>query len=243
VSNSSFDKFDCIIIDEGQDIMRDEMLICIDLILKDGLEKGNWYVFFDPNNQVEMYHNYDQKSFSKLKGYGATEYTLDINCRNTRPIAVQTALISEFLMAETLCNLGPEVEYYWYSSYTDELKILKNIVREILGQNISPKDISILYPGGAEQLRDDISKSFPVCNLNLGRIIDIDNKKMLLSSIQSYKGLENKVIILVGIDKFDGSWVNTLNYVGMSRARSLLYVIADEKMKTNYFHKIDKFLA
>ena len=41
-----------------------------------------------------------------------------------------------------------------------------------------------------------------------------------------FKGLENDVVILVGVKDIESDWWRAVTYVGMSRARFRLYVIS-----------------
>ena len=43
--------------------------------------------------------------------------------------------------------------------------------------------------------------------------------------MSGFKGLESDVIILVGIENVVDDWWQAVCYVGMSRARSILYII------------------
>ena len=54
---------------------------------------------------------------------------------------------------------------------------------------------------------------------------------MTFSTIQGFKGLENKVIILVDIENFHDK---KLMYVGLSRARTCLYVLETRMAKSEY---------
>lgn len=51
------------------------------------------------------------------------------------------------------------------------------------------------------------------------------------ATIQSYKGLENSVIILTDIESFSAE---KLMYVGLSRANSGLYILESEAAKQEY---------
>ena len=53
-----------------------------------------------------------------------------------------------------------------------------------------------------------------------------DRSHTSFCTIQAYKGLENKIIILVDIDGFSEE---QLMYVGLSRARSGLYIFESDK--------------
>lgn len=62
-------------------------------------------------------------------------------------------------------------------------------------------------------------------------IVGREDKSALNTTIHSFKGLENKVIILTDIENlFD----KKLMYVGLSRATTLLYVIETEEANKQY---------
>ena len=49
LSEEELDKirYDLLVMDEGQDIIRPTFLFALDHLLKNGLEKGHWAVFYD----------------------------------------------------------------------------------------------------------------------------------------------------------------------------------------------------
>ena len=50
------------------------------------------------------------------------------------------------------------------------------------------------------------------------------------STIHSFKGLESKIIILCDVDKIDDIDSKTLNYVAISRAKLLLYILCKQNI-------------
>ena len=54
-----------------------------------------------------------------------------------------------------------------------------------------------------------------------------EERDILLTSIESFKGLERPVVVLVGVDGSDLDRFAALAYVGISRARSQLVVIGE----------------
>lgn len=44
--------YDLVIIDEGQDLLTDTYLECIDRIVQDGLGDGTWAIYYDPNQNI-----------------------------------------------------------------------------------------------------------------------------------------------------------------------------------------------
>lgn len=49
---------------------------------------------------------------------------------------------------------------------------------------------------------------------------------VLIDTIQRFKGLESPVVILWGLDTIDLARSEELLYVGMSRAKSMLFLVA-----------------
>lgn len=51
------------------------------------------------------------------------------------------------------------------------------------------------------------------------------------TTIQAFKGMESSVVIMCDVDRMDGPEDRSLLYVGMSRARNLLIVFLDERVR------------
>jgi superfamily I DNA/RNA helicase len=58
------------------------------------------------------------------------------------------------------------------------------------------------------------------------------------STIHSFKGLESPVVILVDIDRIEGDEPQSLLYVAMSRARSLLILMISERARQSVERRI-----
>ena len=56
------------------------------------------------------------------------------------------------------------------------------------------------------------------------------NKNISYYTIKAFKGLESKAVIMVDVDSFSDQSKRLENYVGMSRARSYLVLLYDEKL-------------
>lgn len=241
----SVTKFDCLIIDEGQDFLAEPIIQALDFLLDNGLENGRWYIFYDSNNQGELYHNFDETLLAKLKNFGAAEYYLDVNCRNTKPIAIQTAVVSGFPMADALIQQGEKVRYLWYDNLGHQKEQIESLLRGFLENGLSAEDITIIYPGGYDEVKKSLLEMKVralVKELNTKNIAKLERRTIFLSSIQAFKGLENKVVVIAGIDKIEGEWINTLNYVGMSRAKELLCLFLDKRNQKKFEEKVERFI-
>lgn len=246
LESGKYSKYDCLIVDEGQDILRENFFLPLDFILEGGLEHGQWYIFYDSNNQGDLYRNFDANLVNKLRNFGGADYYLDINCRNSKPIAIQTAVVSGFDMAETTVQHGTKVVYLWYKNLLNQKNQITDMITKLIdNQGVSTKDITILYPGGSEKMKEsllEINLNVDITELTAKNINYPKENTIYICSIQTYKGLENKVIVIAGINQVEGNWIDTLNYIGMSRARELLYVFIDEIMHNSYENKVKKYL-
>ena len=128
---------------------------------------------------------------------------------------------------------GEEVNYVSYHSKTEEAQMLFDSIRRIRRGGVLKKDIVILSgyridnPNSCLHQRiipDDIGKiKENVIKFN-------DNKDIRFYTIQSFKGLESKVVLLVDVDNFSNEDKVLQNYVGISRARSYLEIFYDSKL-------------
>lgn len=241
---SSFGKFDCLIIDEGQDLLNNNYLLALDCVLQGGLKNGCWTVFLDPGGQAKLFNRYSLEAYNYLKSLGAPVYKLDMNVRNTLQIATQASIVSGFPAGKTRVE-GPKVEYKLCNNQEDmALKTVELIEKLVREESIPPSSITVLSP------RNIGSMSLFASGVKIPRYIEeaTENNivmkipgKMYYSSAQSYKGLENNVIIYADVDSFDGDFSESVNYVAMTRAKGKLYVLMDKKLNGKYQDRVKKF--
>lgn len=223
--------FDKIVIDEVQDLLNPEYLDVLDMIVKNGLSRGKWSMFGDFTRQA-LYC--DEGLIEKAKRMleektSFIKFKLTINCRNTRTIGEEIRNITGFRsVAYLLADVdGPPVNYITYTDPADQKSKLESLLSDLFKANIDPSDITILSPTRREFSVVNIIDRVPIINFHPG----IRNT-VTFSTIQSFKGLENSVIIMTDMDRFTP---DKLLYVGLSRARSALYIletIAADKEKT-----------
>lgn len=237
-------QFDHLIIDEGQDLLCYEYFSALDYSLKGGLEKGRWVVFYDSNNQGNLYQNYDPELVNDLVNFGAAEYWLDTNCRNTQHIATQTSVISGFKVENTLIREGEKVQFLWYQDNSELSGLLKKTVKSLISNQVKPADITVLYSDSDAEciLTSTTGISCDFVKIDYDNAGNLPAESISYSTVQAYKGMENKVVIYLGVEEMDGDWTNTVNYVAMTRARQLLVIAAKESLKGVYGQKSINFL-
>jgi len=207
-------RFDAVIVDEGQDFL-ESWWDPLQFALADP-ERGVLYVFHDDNQRV----------YRRVPSFpnDLFEIPLNDNLRNTRRIHAAT---SRFYHGEPLRASGPEgreVEYVEVESSAAIEGAVGEVLRRLLeAERVPLADIAVLL-GWSESspLRKDTHiGAFPVT-----RDPAAEPGKVLLDSVRRFKGLERPVVILTAIDGLPPDEEDALLYVGLSRARVQLIVVA-----------------
>ena len=109
----------------------------------------------------------------------------------------------------------PDVEYINFNEQEDESIALTNKLKDLIKSGVKPSEITILSP-----FKFDQSVASKVTKYKID-LVSLESDNITYSTIQAFKGLENKVIILTDIKTYRNP---DLMYVAMSRARSMLIV-------------------
>lgn len=228
--NDTFEKYDKIIIDEAQDLIFSTYLNVMDACLKKGLSRGKWLMFGDFSMQAIYAGN---KSGDEMKNL-LEEYTsfirfkLTLNCRNTKQICEEIKTVTGFVAPfESWTKVeGPPVNYITYTSIDDQQNKLRDLLLKLYSMKIEAEKIVILSPQKRENSVVSLLTDFKIANFQLPQ-----GPNTTFSTIQSYKGLENTIVILTDIEDYNA---DKLMYVGLSRARSGLYILESEEAAKEY---------
>ena len=215
-------KFDKIVMDEAQDLITDEYLIVLDALLNGGLKKGEWFLFGDFDFQTIYNRDITGEKVVELLEDNANFaiFNLTINCRNTPNIQKEmNKLFGSKTQTLNMNNNMPEVEFINFVEQTYEVELLTNKIKDLLKSGVKPSEITILSP-----FKYDKSVASKVTKYTIDKAGE-DTENITYSTIQGFKGLENKVIILSDILTYNKP---DLMYVAMSRARSMLVVFETE---------------
>ena len=232
--------YDTLIIDEAQDLLNETNLSVLNVLVKGGLAGARWAFFGDFTRQsiygsAELY-SADELARDLLRSFSPyfSVVPLQMNCRNTRQIGEETALLSGFdSLPYRLGRVdGLAVDYRYWKTADDQAKQLKRVIRKLIEDAVSPTDIIIL--GSVRLEKSIVSKisadlPFPITTLMDGSG-KIENK-IIYSTIHAFKGMESPVVILIGISDIESDSQRSLLYVGMSRARSHLIVLMNESVR------------
>ncbi len=223
-------RFDKIIVDEAQDLISSNYLDVFDKCISGGLSRGRW-TFLGDFSQQAIYNQ--SVSADKMKEMledrtSFIRFKLTVNCRNTRTICDEITLVTDFKAPSDVWSKvdGMPVQYLTYRDKAEERIKLIDTIQMLVDSHISAKKISILSP-----LKRENSIVSDIEEFDIRDYKTYGNNKFSFSTIKSFKGLENAVIILVDIDSISDK---QLMYVALSRARTALYVIESENARREY---------
>lgn len=222
--------WDALVLDEAQDVLTRQTVPILGESLQGGLVDGRWRLFLDANNQACVYGRMDADLLTELRGQGHT-LLLTMNCRNTRPIAIQTNVLSEPEFRALGVVDGPPVEFLTYADESGWIGKLERVLAHLRGQGVLPGQISVLLPKSptdSQQRRFEKMRLRRLHDDDVGALGTEALTDMTWSPVSGFKGLENDVVILADVQNIEGPWWRSVTYVGMSRARTQLYVILHE---------------
>lgn len=213
-------QYDLLIMDEGQDILKPLYLYSLDCLLKGGLDHGKWAVFYDEKQNI--YNPEYQDGMDILRSYSHTKFRLFVNCRNTVQIGTYSAKASGVTFAEFMRENGEEVGKISYEDEKDFGGKIKEIMKTLREGKVSPGDITFLSPKkyqnsklatlkfAVNELRDDFKP---------------DPSVPVFATIQGFKGLDAKVVILCDVEALRRETFSQYIYLAGTRARTLLYIV------------------
>lgn len=236
--------FDVLVMDEAQDLGDRHTLDFLNLAIHGGLAGGRWAIFGDFTRQALYGGTVDPVEILSQYSEYFVRAKLTLNCRNTRRIAEETSILAGFdkppfrLGAET----GLPVEHRYWDTPSDLVKSLTRVLESLLKEKMSADNVVLLSPRRLENSSlagiERISH-FPLMDSSRGASGSHPDV-VRFSTIHSFKGLESQVVIMVDIDAVDGDQQQSLLYVGMSRARSLLILMINERARKAVESRIGK---
>ena len=228
--------FDVLVMDEAQDLFRRSTLDLVNRAVRGGLAEGRWGIFGDFTRQA-LYGS-DTESSVDLAEYSEhfVRARLTLNCRNTRAIAEEAAVMGGF--SRPPFRLGQEaglpVERRYWRTASGLLRALTETVGRLTKGGVPVEDIIVLSPRRLENSAlAGVERVGEVPLVDSSRSLDSSRECLRFSTIHSFKGLESQVVIIVDVEDVDEERSQSLLYVGMSRARGLLILMAHERARSS----------
>ena len=210
------EKFDTIIIDEGQDFKADWFTNLMEL-LKDR-QSGRFTVFYDENQDI--FGRWEDVPWGKD---GVPRKLLTKNCRNSKQIHdYLDQLIPGSTQSAEMCPQGDEVILHQPTDRAGEAKLVSSILSDLIGGATPPGDIVILVNSSLSESSISDLKRVGKTNLEwMSRSYRRNSRSIQITSIASFKGLEAPIVLILG---FNSNSDRNQAYTQASRANLLLHL-------------------
>ena len=224
--------FDVLVLDEAQDLGDRQTLDFLNLAIRGGLAGGRWAIFGDFTRQALHGGTVDPAEVLSQYSKHFVRAKLTLNCRNTRRIAEETTILAGFDRPPFRLGkeIGLPVEHRYWKTPSDLVESLTHVLGGLIKEKMSPDTIVLLSPRRLEN-----SSLAGIVRISGVPLVDASHATtsarkdaVRFSTIHSFKGLESQVVIIVDIDAVEGEQSQSLLYVAMSRARSLLILMINE---------------
>ena len=230
------EELEYLILDEGQDLIRSELLDVFDIWLRGGLQKGNWIILGDFHNQAIYSDDLKGSALIEILENHTSYYSnfkLSLNCRNTKNIAETTVLFSGFENLPYRINQieGEPVNRSFWSTKDDLVSKLAEQIGRLLSEGILPSEISILSPRKFKDSSASHIRGFDIADISNSSELIPEENKITFSTIHSFKGLESPVVIVTDIESITGGYNSSLLYIAMSRASAYLSMLMNESVR------------
>jgi len=214
------DRFDAIVVDEGQDFRR-SWWRALDCLGADP-ERMIRYIFYDDAQ-------YLGNGVAEVPG---AEEALELrtNWRNTRSI-VRHLATAEPRMQDVPCAAPEGAPVRFEPTTPDFERALRRVLMHLVGrEEVRPEDIILL--SGRQPLRSRASRiTEPIAGCRL--TTEDEPGAIRIRSVQSFKGLEAPVVILTELGEYPAERARQLHYVGASRAMTLLVVMGNARVEAS----------
>ena len=225
---AGLERFDALIIDEGQDLFEMRYVDVLNNVLAGGLEAGRWCWFHDVNNQ-SLTPLFEQRAKDHVESLGPVLMPLHVNCRNTRVILewIQTTLDAD--VGVQGAGTGPQVRRHLAANIEESAERLASEIDElVVAGGLAPGSVTVLSPfdltESAVALLPEAARQ--VTRLDAYSMRKATGDKVGFARIEEFKGLENEAIIVVDLPAPARSDRHSAeHYVAMSRARSVLSLV------------------
>lgn len=206
-------RYDAVLVDEAQDFSVEWLSVTQSLVADSGL----LYLFADSHQ--DLY----RRGWSVPEGLAELELT--VNCRNTRPIARRVARIFDDRLEGKLVD-GPEPKFVEVNRREQIAAYVIGLAESIvLEDKIDPPQLIVLTD--STSVVSELRSTGVAGHL----FTTLDGNGIPVETVYRFKGLERDVVILALSDTLTKEDLRAVTYVGLSRAKVGLYVIAGQGVR------------
>jgi hypothetical protein len=213
------EKYGAIVVDEAQDFSEDYWL-GVEGLRADPVADV-FYLFFDPN-QV-LYQRCGRLPISEVPHW------LTMNCRNTSYIHDAVYRYYEGHSIDPPETKGAPISQIKFDTPAEQAQaIAREVGRLNATERIRPQDIAVLVTGRPKQTYYDLLNAQRIAGRIRWGVESDDTTDVLVDTVARYKGLESAIVFLWLSPVVDTAEDRETLYVGLSRAKSRLYLVGTE---------------
>jgi hypothetical protein len=228
--------FDYLIIDEAQDVLgRPWLWQCLGSLVNGHFNDGRYAIFGDFDFQVLNHRELVHETLEQLNALGRpARWELKENCRNYRIIG-DTALSLAGLPSDVYTDfsrIGGGINDYdvgYYQSDAEQSRMVKRWISQLQKEGYQRSEITLLSFGGDSSKLLSAIGELGVNIMPVWRAAE----QVGHTSVNAFKGMENKAIILTAINLRDISAHRDLFYTGLTRATDVLRLLLHKDSAAN----------
>ena len=225
--------FDYLVVDEAQDLLaRPALWECLTRFLDGGIAAGSYCLLGDFDNQVLGKRQAMDNSLAVIQSTSRpATYRLSENCRNYKIVgesAVRLSGLPTDAYSGYMRSGGGMQNYdiFFYAGEREQQEQLRRWIKEFKSQGYRPADITIL----SFRTPDDCAAvHLAASGVRLRPAWHHAANCTAYTSVQAFKGLENKVIILTDVVLGEPHFHRQLFYTGMTRASEFVRISCDKR--------------
>jgi hypothetical protein len=238
-------QFDELIVDEAQDILRDDYLDVLDLSLRGGLAAGRWRFFGDFERQA-LYATATLAldEFCDRRGGQPARFHLGNNCRNAPRIVEFIKLLGRLdrgYVRVMRPDSGADPRIRFQSGPERGCELLAETLAELYHDGFTGQDIVVLSPRSQGSCAERLAEA-PWSD-RLAPADDAGPGQIPYTTIHAFKGMEAAAVVVTDLEEVDGRRMESLFYVAITRATDRLVLLMDEGMRVNLTRLLESRVA
>ena len=239
VESDASARFDVLIVDEAQDLLREEMVDVLDLLVEGGLKDGRWIFAGDFSGQAIFSSGASEEQLLarlERKGIAQATYALNVNCRNALRVTENIGFLTtpQVMYRSCLQAAFPgEFNAYFVKDTDSAMQSKLQEVLSNLRKKFDPEQIVVLSPR-SNSTAAALAKAEPGIRLHELNGPMPEKGSSGYSTVHAFKGLDAQAVILTDVVDLD----DALFYTGISRGRQEVHVLLNEGMKQSYAKRI-----
>lgn len=230
--------FDTLIVDEAQDLSSALTLEVLDAWLRGGIMSGRWAFFADFHRQA-IFGGEQGRDNVTSRASTLVRWRLTVNCRNTKRIARETALLAGFDRPPYRMGQvdGAPVDSTFCKDDAEAAEKLAARITRFLSEGGDPNNLVVLAPLRlANSSAASIQKGAGFLLLDASEQALSRSRQPIVrfATVQAFKGMESQEVILCDVPALGDMEQQSLLYVGMSRARLKLTLILKAELRAAF---------